>query len=154
MKLGFFVVLFIGLSLFACRKQNRDPVTRVVFGTYYKTCTGDCVKLYCLDETTLSSDELITDLAGKWIEYSATRILSDAKRNEVAELLNNVPGELLKNDNRTFGCPDCAGQGGMYIETQVESREKYHIDLTNTADQSPDVVAYKQRVLEAIKKIQ
>lgn len=154
MKLRGFLLLVMGLSVSSCRKLNRDPVTRIVFGTYHKTCSGDCVKLYCLDEHSLSSDELITELAGKWPEYSATRILSDAKRSEVADLLNNIPGELLKNDNRTFGCPDCAGQGGMYIETQVESREKFHIDLANTADQSPDVIAYKQRVLEAIKKIQ
>ena len=65
------------------------------------------------------------------------------KFNLAKKLLDKFPQYLLFNPNKTFGCPDCADQGGYYIEIKEKNGEvkNWHID-TDTSKQPAEIRAY------------
>ncbi len=42
--------------------------------------------------------------------------LSDKLYEQVLDIINHIPQELREVNGQTFGSPDCADQGGVYIE--------------------------------------
>lgn len=144
------MILLVGTS---CKRKKLHNVSRLVFGTYYSKSPVKSATLFCLDKTTLSTDDSVMDISVYWPVFSATRILDESKFKIASGLLYQVPDELQVNGGRTFGCPDCHGQGGMFIEVEDEARGAYRIDIDNTTDQSEAIIAFKQKVLETIQKL-
>jgi hypothetical protein len=142
--------LLVGTS---CKRKKLHNTSRLVFGTYYSKSPGKSATLYCVDKATLSTDDSVKDISVHWPVFSPTRILDESKFRIASGLLYQVPDELHVNGGRTFGCPDCHGQGGMFIEVEDEARGAYRIDLDDTKDQSEAIVVFKQKVLETIQKL-
>jgi len=86
----------------------------LIFGHFYGECLGeDCIVTYKLTDKKLFEDN--ND------NYSGTgpfdfNELGIDKFSQVKDLIDYFPKELLNSNETTFGCPDCADQGGIFIQ--------------------------------------
>jgi len=86
-------------------------------------------------------------------EFGQYKYTATIKRGEYTLFLKSVPTEILnlKGQNKTYGTPDAAAQGGVYFELrQGASTTKIYIDNTDTADQSTEVKAFKKTIKDKI----
>lgn len=128
-KLSVLSILCLMLGMFSCSQQENDDlstaaftnlgdVDHFVFGTYYGHCRGNCATAFKLQAGGLFADKV--DLG--YLEPSSTfetSSLSKAKIDLATKLLEAFPRSLYQEEGDTFGCPDCADQGGFYVEVQV-----------------------------------
>lgn len=120
----YLVLGFTALFLALCSKEVgtvQSEMDYLIFGHYYGHCGGEeCVEIF-----KLTDDMLFEDVADT---YNATEFDFSPLGNEKFEiaqvLYQTLPAQLLNSTESTFGCPDCADQGGLYIEiaTNDESR--------------------------------
>jgi hypothetical protein len=143
------VLLFAAaMALLSCRKSTTSVGDNVTFASYYGFCMGDCVQMYRVTSTQLQHDsniKKVTMLSG--YTFAPTNTLPAAKQTMAASLLTSIPSELLSVAEKTYGCPDCRDQGGIYLVVEKSgSRHSFRLDNDSTADQSASVLAYKRRV--------
>jgi len=80
--------------------------------------------------------------------------LSEEKYNLALKLIEDFPDYLKNNPNKTFGCPDCADQGGIHFEIKNNERiEFWHID-TDVNKQPAEIKEYIQEMLLIINQLQ
>lgn len=139
MKNVFFAVILLAL-ISSCKKEpvNTDP-EYFSFGSAYGECIGNCANFFQIKDGQLFGDDmtyLVTPLV-----FTDTALPAD--KYELAKpLLDNFPAYLLDNPNQTFGCPDCADQGGIHIEMKKDGEVlSWHID-TNIDNQPAEIQAY------------
>lgn len=152
-------LLLLPFMLFLGSCDNKPPqpakAETLVFGTYYGMCAGNCVNIYQLTGTSLSKDDSADYPAlGVNYSFSVKSVLPPSKYNMAKKLLYDIPAELLTIGDKTYGCPDCHDQGGLYI--QIKSGPaimRYMIDFDNTNDQSSEVIAYKKKVADVILQL-
>lgn len=112
------LALFLLIALlFACKKED-DPDLEsgdyLIFGHYYGECFGEtCMETYKLTDANLYED--IIDMYGGTGPFDFVE-LPDAEYQQVKDLIDHFPPQLLKDNTSTFGCPDCADGGGLFIE--------------------------------------
>lgn len=142
--------------LCSCRHTTENSkVQKLVFGSYYGMCLSNCVHIYQLTETSLAKDDSAQYSTLSWTyNFTTTQVLDVSKFNKAKDLLNQVPSELLVNNNKTYGCPDCHDQGGIFIMIENGSAIiRVRLDRDNTSDQSPEVVAFKQKVISVLDQL-
>lgn len=129
--------LIIGLSALLisfCSKEDKSSMQDIdylVFGHFYGHCLGeDCVKMF-----KLTKDQLFEDTTDSYLATDFDFIpLGKDKFELVKDLVQALPDQLLKEDKDTFGCPDCADQGGLYIEISNNGTTKsWRIDQNKSA---------------------
>ena len=158
------LALMLLLSIASCKKEEtttNTTVQRLVFGTYFGECLTDCVTIFALDSANVQQDTLINTFIP--INYVFAGVdLSNDKFEQVKHLLTDIPTELTTTPNKTYGCPDCHDQGGIYVEVtiiqaalggNVLTTHKYTIDTDNTTDQSSDILSFKTKILTAIQQL-
>ena len=142
------VALLAGARVYA----QRVVLDKLVFGTYYGMCRIDCINIYCVESNQLQKDDSVTYGKLDWFYYfTPTRKMDAAKHKFAKGLLSQVPMELLSRNRTTIGCPDCADQGGIFIQAMsgpVSATLK--LDITDTEEQSAEVIAFKKKILEAV----
>ena len=114
------------LILSSCSKEDEKQINLndqnyLIFGHFYGQCIGeDCVETFKLTNNSLFEDKL-DDYSGKKMEF----IELD---NEIFERVKNLtdffPNQLLNEDDIFFGCPDCADQGGLFIQYSEDGNKK------------------------------
>jgi hypothetical protein len=110
--------LFASLVAFSCNKNDEiDPLKLkgeyFVFGTSATgMCGGDCTTLYLIKDGKLYSDRVSNTAT---LAFNETP-LGDDKYQIAKQALDSLPAYLIQNTNQTFGCPDCADQGGFYLQ--------------------------------------
>ena len=124
------LLFILGLSLFlfsGCEKGIFNKEKTLIFGKFHGFCVGEsCNEIY-----KLTSKNLYEDTKKKYITEENFKFekLSKSKFEIAEHLLNEIPEELLDLENETIGCPDCADQGGYYIQfTEKEGTKTYKID--------------------------
>src|SRR5690606_35950241 len=85
----------------------------LVFGHFYGMCIGNS----CVVNYKLSDNKVYEDLKKA---YSHTEfefeVLNNGKFEQVKNLMDFFPSKLLNEKESVFGCPDCADQGGLFIQ--------------------------------------
>ena len=113
---SFAILVSICLLLFSCSKEETIDLYNVdylIFGHYYGECIGEgCVETFKLTESELYEDTK-DPYAGGDFDFQP---LENEKFEQVKDLINYFPEELLSSEKEHFGCPDCADGGGLYIE--------------------------------------
>lgn len=115
-----FTSLAITILLFSiflsCHKEEITQVKDsdyLIFGHFYKDCEGEsCVETFLLTDGKLYED---TNDSYSRIQHFNFVELSNEKYKSSSDLLTLFPKRLLRERKRFFGCPDCSGQGGLYI---------------------------------------
>lgn len=85
----------------------------LVFGHFHGECDGEgCVETFKLTKDKLYEDTL-DEYLGKNLEFME---LSSEKFEQVKDIIDYFPTELLSAKDTMFGCPDCRDQGGIFIQ--------------------------------------
>jgi hypothetical protein len=128
-------ILFIAIAGFiSISSCSQDEVTKtsddsyLVFGRFYGECLGEqCVEIFKLEHERLFEDT--NDIyPGNDNFYTGNFVeLGNDKYQLVKDLRNHIPKKLLEEIQVVYGCPDCADQGGLYIEYKSDAIHKYWI---------------------------
>lgn len=118
----------------ACSKnQTTEPVTPdyLIFGHFYGQCIGEsCIETYKLEDQKLYED--LNDNYSLKQKYRFEE-LNNELFLEVKDLPDFLPQELLSMNDSTFGCPDCADQGGLKVEFSIDGISKtFRIDQSKS----------------------
>ncbi len=128
--LKIFTLILIVIAFSSCKKDDEIEINEndyLIFGHFYGECNGES----CVETYKLTNQKLYEDLNDNYtgIEPFNFTELSNDKYYEVKELLDIIPAELLSENETTFGCPDCADQGGLLIiYKKGESKKRWKID--------------------------
>ena len=116
MKKVLLFILTIG-TLISC--NNADDGLKInkqnflIFGHFYGECIGEgCVETYKLTDTQLFEDTM-DDYFGQDFNFVA---LENTKFEQVKNLTDSFPIQLLNESDTVIGCPDCADGGGIFIQ--------------------------------------
>ena len=147
MKPIFFV--FFLLWVFSCGKEE-DLVLEdgdyLVFGHYYGKCIGEqCVETFKLTESQLFEDSR-DDFTGDSFTFNI--LLSEEKFRQVKDIKDLFPKALLQSVDTTFGCPNCADQGGLLVRVSEKGKLRtWRMDMDKA--QLPD---YLRVFAEEVRK--
>jgi len=145
------VLLVMSLFLIiSCNKDDvSDPFGYLIFGHFYGFCIGEsCIQIYKLEK-----DKLFEDTKKEYPGYNEFYRGSYVKLDntyfeQVKDLVNSFPEDLLNEQDTVFGCPDCADQGGLYIEYNFNGIHKFW-----TIDQfTGDVPVYLHGFMEQVNE--
>jgi len=112
------ITLLIAIAMLTSCNKDEDCITLteqnyLIFGHYYGMCIGEgCVETYKLTEMKLYED-LIDDYSGQNFDFVE---LDNETFEQVSDLVDFLPNQLLSESETMFGCPDCADGGGLYIQ--------------------------------------
>jgi hypothetical protein len=121
----------IALLLFftSCTKDKLENLDYFSFGNAYGFCQGNCANFFLIKGDKIYPDDM------DYYYGSSLKFMEEAlpgeKYNLAKKLIDNFPAYLIDNPNRTFGCPDCADQGGIHIEIKEKGQiKRWHLDTT------------------------
>ena len=118
-------VFLLCLGLFSsCSKEKLDlgEVDYLIFGHYYGMCQGEgCVETFKITRDQLFEDTNDPYAGGGDFDFQPLEI---EKFEQVKDLVEFFPEKLWNSEEKTFGCPDCADGGGLYIELSGNGRVK------------------------------
>ena len=117
------------LLLHSCAEDDVSKIPDyLVFGHFYGFCIGEsCIQIYKLE-----NDKLYMDTSHQYPRYDEFYLgayveMEDSLFGLVNDLRDHFPEQLLYEQDTVFGCPDCADQGGLYIEYKSDNIHKYWI---------------------------
>ena len=85
----------------------------LIFGHFYGECFGEL----CVETFKLTEEKLFEDINDNYSGNNLSFIeLGADKFDEVKDLALLFPNQLLFESKSTFGCPDCADGGGIFIQ--------------------------------------
>lgn len=147
---AFICILLMGTLGFQC---TNDETTndQFVFGVAYGFCSGDCAHFFRIKDQQLFTDSMERYVSDEYMFKSAA--LADEKYHLAKSLLDEFPEYLLDHANQTFGCPDCADQGGYHLLRVINGTTYFwHID-TNSMNQPVEIREYIERMRNVIEEL-
>lgn len=159
------IVCTMLLIMASCKKENTaqpyNSIASLAFGKYTGECLSDCVVVYALYPLKLQQDTTPNLFFQTNYVFNGIDLSSD-KFEQVKHLLSEIPEELTTTADKSYGCPDCHDQGGIYVAVSVTqdalggdaiTTRKYQIDPDDTDDQSNDIISFKTKILTAIQQL-
>lgn len=123
MKRGFLIVSLIAIIL-SCSSDDKIIINEqnfLVFGHFYGMCIGEsCVETFKLTDKKLFEDT-IDDYSGQNLAFIE---LENDKFEQIKNLIDFFPNQLLNESETVFGCPDCADGGGLFIQYSENGKIK------------------------------
>lgn len=148
----YYTILFAMLLLAGCKKETTDDSGEpyFIFGKAYGECGGNCATFFNIQGDKLYADDMQYYTGTFAFQSSA---LPNSKYETANVLRDSFPSYLASNPNKTFGCPDCHDQGGIYIKRCVNGQNQYWNIDTDTAEQPIEIRAYVQQVFAVIDSL-
>jgi len=147
------IVTFIVILIFSssCTKDNLDNIEYFSFGSAYGFCQGNCANFFIIKDGDIYPDDLDYYL-GSSLKFKS-EALPIEKYNLAKNLIYGFPKYLIENPNKTFGCPDCADQGGIHIEIKEKGQiKKWHFDTT-ILNLPAEIQKYVQEISNVIEEL-
>jgi hypothetical protein len=151
MKKKIVPIVALLLLLCSCTKDNLDNLDYFSFGNAYGFCQGNCTNFFIIQDDSIYPDDM--DLYVEPMKFKS-EALSIEKYNLARKLIDNFPSYLIANPNKTFGCPDCADQGGIHIEIKENGEiMRWHFDtvISKLPSKIQDYVKEISDVIEQLK---
>lgn len=142
--------LCLAFMLTNCKtKLPENPAAQgaseLIFGRYHGFCMGDCVTLYKIADDQLFADQIKRLTEPDSLAFSTVPLSENAYKT-AARLLADFPQELMKESQEVIGCPDCADQGGYYLEWRSgDVIRRWRLD-TNHGDLPSYLATYTKRI--------
>ncbi len=150
------ILLMMIVSIFSSCSEEKmaEPNDYLIFGHFYGFCLGDqCIQIYKLDNERLYEDQNKT-YPGYDELYEASFVELESKYyEEVDDLINYFPNQLLNESDTIIGCPDCADGGGLYIEYKTETMHRYWLIDQDINRVQPYLHDFIEKVNDKIEKI-
>lgn len=147
------VIITIGILISCSEKEHLKPAENkgITFGTYYGLCADNCTTIYKIEDGKLFLDEA-DRVIPKDIPFQDFP-LSDEKLNLAKEVMDAFPNELLQESESQIGCPDCADQGGYYLEWKENGERKVWRLDTNENALPRYLKPFVQKISEVIEEL-
>ena len=101
------------INIDADKEININEQNFLVFGHFYLECFGEeCVETFKLTDKSLFED-IIDDYNGQNTEFVE---LGNNLFEQVKNITDFFPNQLLNQNETAFGCPDCSDGGGLFIQ--------------------------------------
>ena len=147
-KIAPLIVLLV--FLFSCEKDRLANLEYFSFGSAHGFCNGNCADFFIIKNNNVYPDDMDRYLEPLKFKSEA---LSTDKYYLAKKLIDKFPSYLIDNPDRTFGCPDCADQGGIHIEIKENGQiKRWHFDTT-ISNLPPMIQEYIKDVSEVIEKL-
>lgn len=152
------IIVLIFLLISGCSKQNDtvevSDADYIIFGHFYGFCAGEqCIEIFKLTKNALYED--ISDTYPRWDRYYEGNYikLDQDKFDLVKSLSENIPDQLLSEQDTVFGSPDAADGGGIYFAIKDGEQSRYWI-LDQMDQNIPDYLKpFKEKINESIALI-
>jgi|SRR5688500_14560438 len=124
----------------------------IVFGSFFGECAGEgCLEMFKLTNEGLFEDTLDVYPSGLGFWEGQYNVLIDSEKfQQVKDLGDFIPSDLLNNSETTIGQPDAGDWGGIYFELKSGSFHRYWL-LDQHEGNMPQV--YNEFVDKIIEKI-
>lgn len=144
MKNAMLMAIILISSLSNCSSEEEDDLTGtseyLVFGVYHNFCIGDCWHLYKIENGELYADNFDHIKDGE-IKFQSVPL--DKSLYSEALTLVPIPADVTASETETYGCPDCADQGGYYLEFIQEGTKRIvYFDTRYMDFENKEIVAY------------
>lgn len=140
------------LLLISC--SSDDPIVsedHFIFGTTYGYCIGNCTHLFKYEGGEVFEDEM-ERFFGEDLVFSETNKPDIVPIAE--ELLNAFPQELIDSDQETYGCPDCADQGTIFLQREFgDNVRSWYIDTRAQDDWSKELKDFHKLISDRLGQI-
>ena len=148
-KIVTFIVILILSS--SCTKDNLDNIDSFSFGSAYGFCQGNCANFFIIKDGDIYPDDM-DYYPGSSLKFKA-EALPVEEYNLAKKLIDGFPEYLIENPNKTFGCPDCADQGGIHIEIEEKGQiKRWHFDTT-ISNLPTEIREYVQEISNVIEEL-
>ena len=148
MKKALLAILVL-CTIYSCNKNSTEPAIPespdyLVFGQFAGGMSAEASQLFRVDLSTFEQD-IVTDFFPRLdYDFEAEITMSQADWNNARQLIDLLPQSLIETESNTYGCPDCADQGGYFLEFgNNDQSKKVLLDINDTPDQTQDIVAFK-----------
>jgi len=117
MKKILFALFTLGI-LASCNSDDDNGINInednfLIFGHFYGECGGEgCIETFKLTDKSLFEDT-VDDYNGQNMEFIE---LDNNLFEQVQNITDFFPNQLLNQNETVFGCPDCADGGGLFIQ--------------------------------------
>lgn len=155
-------ILVLIVGFWSC-SNDETPLTaggaeHFIFGKFAGECEGEqCIEIYKFESGQIFEDQ--TDLYPDWGQGHrgtfAERPDADHVIDQLELIVRTLPSGLASEANRVFGCPDCADQGGIYVEVKDFGIDRIFWLFDNDLDEVP--VEYHflvERITEIVNQIE
>jgi hypothetical protein len=132
------------------RKINKNT-NFVVIGSGSGFCPTNCFSYFKINPYSVVSYLNVGsnfDLDANNYQYKS--LVTEVDYNA---LVKAIPAEIiaLKGKDKTYGCPDCVDQGGVYFEwREANAITKIRLDPGDSSDQTPAIIAFKKLLTDKI----
>ena len=151
MKIKIISLFILLVFLFSCTKVNLDDIDYFAFGSAHGFCMGNCADFFIIQDGKIYPDDM--DYYNSSAMKYKTEALPAEKYKLAKTLIDNFPKYLNDNPDKTFGCPDCADQGGIHIEIKDKGQIKiWHFD-TNISNLPVSIQDYVQEISSVIDQM-
>jgi len=130
-----FLFFTVSIVIFcSCNKDDEIELNRtniLIFGHFY----GECIGEGCVETFKLTDKKLFEDSNDNYFATDFNFVeLENEKFEQVKDLMDYLPIQLLSAKENIFGCPDCADQGGLFIQyTDNGNVKSWRIDQSKNA---------------------
>ncbi len=136
-------LILLTVFAYGCKEDaptaTNEKLEYLIFGRFAGECLGDqCIEIYKLENNRLYESEDIyptssTQIGNTPYQAGFTEIDNPASF-VIDELLSDFPMSLLADSKSVLGCPDCADQGGYFLEISTSSKiANWRIDTDRSA---------------------
>ena len=151
MKIKIISLILLILFFSSCTKDNLDDIDYFAFGKAYGFCLENCATFFIIKDGNIYPDEMNRYLKDTLIFKSES--LPVEKYYLAKKLIDRFPTYLTNNPDKTFGCPDCADQGGIHIEIKEMGQiKRWHFD-TNVSNLPVKIQDYVQEISNVIDQL-
>ncbi|WP_139062486.1 hypothetical protein [Aquimarina megaterium] len=156
---SFYLILISFTFLFLSCNSDDDDTTEntiesLVFGKYSGECLENCFTVFKIDTEKITKDTTVKYYSNDFT-FKSSFVYSKEVFEKYNSLLSSIPNELKNGTGKTYGCPDCADQGGFCFILQMSDGKikKYNVDVANTEDQSTEIVVFKNKITNTIEEL-
>ncbi|MGC3945948.1 MAG: hypothetical protein QM762_15745 [Chryseolinea sp.] len=98
----------------------------IIFGHFYGECIGEkCIEIYQLTDVSLFEDTNDRYPSSVMPYDGNFQVMDNSYFEQVDDLRNEIPAELLEIESTIIGQPDAADGGGIYFEIEIGGRQRY-----------------------------
>ena len=139
------LVMLLNISCDNNDEFELNETNYLIFGHFYGFCIGEsCVEIFKLTDEKLYEDTT-DNYSGEDLNFIQ---LGNDKFEQVKDLADIFPNQLLTDNTSTFGCPDCADGGGLFIQYSENGNIKsWRIDQVEG-----NVPAYLHDFMDAVNE--